>query len=243
MKPVTYDDFTEDIQILTKRYLSSRDAYVTGFFFTTIDYIPQGFIDFLKDEYGSNWLGVGYWNEREIIKIFTSLSIEVALPQEALKTITSPGIGGYSRTCPLHTQPGNIINVTFQVDQDLRVTSLLRSWYKYITMTADGRYEVKSGISEGAHSNIYGCNFYYCTLLPNMEDIVYAFIGESFYPLSQPQQDMGHGVSTNDSLKHNIAFNIDYYQTWTNGNSPNEWIRDILYEKFQYYLGMTVTRS
>ena len=227
MKPVTYDEYNENLQILTKRYLTSRDAYVTGYFFVTIDSIPPSFLAFLKKKYDG-----GDWSEDKIIKLFTSLSVEVSLPQETLKTNAMPGIGGYSRTHPLFTQPGNSIGVNFLVDQRLEITTLLNAWYRYIHEVTTAKFLVEDS---DPTANIFGCNFYYATLLPNLTDIVFAFVGETFYPTSCLPSDFGHGVGVSDSLRHSMQFNIDYYDYWTKNNKDNAWMEKAIRGKMDQY--------
>lgn len=224
--PVTYDEYNENLQILTKRYLTSRDAYVTGYFFTTIDSIPPSLVSFMQKNY------TGDWSEQKIIKMFTMFSVEVSLPQETLKTNSIPGIGGYSRTNPLFTQPGNNIGINFLLDQDLEITTLLTGWYRYITLVSDGRLEVED---DNPTANIFGCNFYYCTLLPNMTDIVFAFVGETCYPTNCLPSDFGHGVGVSDSLRHSMQFNLDYYDYWTKNNMNNAWMEKALKGKMQEF--------
>lgn len=229
MKPVTFDEFDEKRQILTKRYLTSKDAYVTGFFFVTLDSLPVGLSTYLSDNY------IGGWSEEKIVKVFTSSAVDVTLPQEALKTISSQGLGGYSRTCPLFTQPGNTISISFQVDQDMEITTLLIGWHDYLRKMADGRIEVDTSSLFNVTSNVYGCNIYYCTLLPNLEDVVFGFVGEAVYPTTSPLSDFSHNVNTYDALKHVITFNVEYYETWTKLNVKNDWIHGVMKEKMEIY--------
>jgi len=226
--PVTYDEFDEKLQILTKRYLTSRDAYVTGYFFTTIDSIPPSLIKFMKDNYD------GDWSEDKIIKLFTSLSVEVSLPQETLKTNSMPGLGGYTRTHPLFSQPGTSVGVNFLVDQHLEITTLLNGWYRYMHLVSTGKLEV---LDKDPTANIFGCNFYYATLLPNMVDVVFAFVGETFYPTNFNPSDFGHGVGVSDVLRHSTQFNIDYYDYWFKNSktTSNKWMADAIIRKMNEY--------
>jgi len=220
------DKFSTDLQILTKRYLTSRDAYVTGYFFTTIDTVPPGFVSYMSKTYS------GGWSEDKIIKAFTSLAVEVALPEETLKTNTMNGRAGFSRTSPLFSQKGSVITVNFLVDQQLESTNLLMGWYDYITKVADGRLEDKDG---NPKANVFGSNFYYCTLLPNMRDIVFAFAGEGFYPTSNPLHDFGHTLETYQNLKHASTFNVDYYDYWTYGRMDTYWLKTYMETQIEKY--------
>ena len=217
------------IQLLTKRFLDTKDAYVTGYFYTTIDSVPSGFVNFMKSNYEGNW------NEDKIIQVFTNMSTEVKLPQETLKTITMAGRAGYTRTSPLFSEKPNQISITFLVDQNLDASVLMSGWFEYITRVSDGRIDAGETVNR---TNIFGCNFYYCTLLPNMRDIVFAFVGEGLYPLNNPVGDFGHTSGTVEGLSHSMNFNIDYYDTWVNQKKTMLWLKEKLRVDIETALGI-----
>ena len=217
------------VQLLTKRFLDTRDAYVTGYFYATVDSIPSGFVKFMKSTYNGNW------NEDKIIEVFTNMATDIKLPQETLKTVTVPGRAGFSRTSPLFSEKSNSITITFLVDQNLESTTLFSGWHDYITRVADGRLDAGSDVSR---TNIFGCNFYYCTLLPNMRDIVFAFAGEGLFPTNNPVGDFGHAAGTTEGMNHSMSFNIDYYDTWVVGKKPMFWLKEQLRLKIEEALGI-----
>jgi len=217
-------------QLLAKRYLTIKDAYVTGFFFATIDSIPPHFVSYMQSEYS------GGWTEDKITRAFTSLSVDIALPQETLKTTSMPGRAGFSRTSPLFSQHGHTVSVKFLVDQTLEATVLITAWYKYITMVADGRIDAEQASNA---SNVFGANFYYCTLLPNMSDIVFAFAGEEFYPITNPFNDFSHNLQTVSGLEHNVQFNVGYYDTWAKGKTSMLWLKTYLNSRIDSFKDFT----
>lgn len=217
---------SNNVQILTKRYLTSKDAYITGYFFATIDSVPPHFVSFMRDNYE------GGWDEFKIIQTFTSMTADVTIPQETLKVTSFPSRGGMSRSGPLYSQHGNSVSISFLVDQKMETTSLLSGWYNYVTLMADGRLP-QTGLNYS--SNLFGANFYYCTLLPNMQDAVFAFAAESFWPTTNITQDFSHNLTSVDSLRHSVTFNIDYRDYWTNGRKDTRWIKTLLETKIKEY--------
>lgn len=223
----TIDVKTKSGQLLTKRFLTEKDAYVTGFFYCTADSFPPGFISYLKRNYS------GGWTEEKVIEIFSSSATQIQLPSETLKTIQFNGKGGFNRTSPLFSQKGNTITVEFLADQDMQITTILTAWYDYISQVADGRinsdlYTGLESLVDGSSTNIYGANFYYCTLLPNMNDIVFAFAAEGFYPTTTPISEMGHAVNSHDALRHSVTFSIDYYDSWIKGKHQMLWLKNLM---------------
>lgn len=216
----------KNTQILTRRFLTGEDAYVTGYFFATIDSIPLDFLKFLREKY------TGDWTEERITQLFTGSVLEVALPQETLKTVTFPGKAAYFRTAPLFSQKGNSISINFLVTQTLNISSFFIAWYQYISQITDGRWKIDS---ENPSTNIYGANFYYAAFLPNMIDIVFAFVGEGFYPTNNPFSEFGHALGTIENLRHTVTFNVDYYDVWTRSNRDNVWIKDLIMSKYEKY--------
>jgi hypothetical protein len=221
--PTVNGELSKHTQIITKRYLTGKDAYVTGYFYATIDSVPPGLVSFMKENFEGNW------TEDKIVEVFTSSVSSVVLPQDSLKMTNMQGKGGLGRSMPIFSQYGTSISINFLADQNMEISTLLRGWYTYLTLVSDGRLEVKSDNT----SNIYSSNFYYCTLLPNMHDVVYAFAGDGFFPTVSPKQDFGHDLTSVDSLKHNIAFNIEYPIEWTKGDKPNYWLSRFLERKIQ----------
>jgi hypothetical protein len=231
--PTINGELSKHTQIITKRYLTSKDAYVTGYFYATIDSVPPGLISFMQENFE------GGWTEDKFVEVFTSSVSGVVLPQDSLKTTSMQGKGGLGRTMPLYTQYGNTVNVNFLADQKMEISTLLRAWHMYLTMVSDGRIEVTSNNT----SNIYSSNFYYCTLLPNMHDVIYAFAGDGFFPTISVKQDHGHELGSTDSLKHNISFNIEYPIEWSRGDKPNYWLCRFLESRIQQIIVATPISS
>ena len=194
----TMDIKKRKTQLLTKRYLTEKDAYVTGFFYATIDSVPPAFIDYMVTYYP-----LGNWTEDNIIEIFSSSITEVQLPAETLKTLQFNGRGGHTVTSPLFSQKGNTITIQFLADQNMQITALLMGWYDYISKINDGRYDVSGSLLKEkvvtgtlsdyeSSSNIYGANFYYGTLLPDMTSLTFGFAAEGLFPTTMPINDMSH---------------------------------------------------
>ena len=229
---------TQNGQLLTKRFLTKADAYVTGYFFCTFDSLPPGFVDYMSQNYR------GGWTSQKIIQVLSSQAHEIQLPSETLKTLTFSGVSGHNRTSPLFSQKGNQVTIQFLADQDMQLTSIISAWYEYITRVSDSRLNIEKyasqsigGNSNPAATNMYGCNFYYATLLPNMRDVVFAFAAEGLFPTSNPFNDMGHSVGNHDVLKHSITFSIDYYDFWVKGKNTMTWIKTLLQNKINNIYG------
>lgn len=225
-------------QLLTKRYLTDKDAYVTGFFYATIESVPPAFISFMREYYPT-----GNWNEDNIIELFSSSITEVQLPAETLKTLQFNGRAGHTVTSPLFSQKGNTITIQFLADQDMQITSLLMGWYDYISKVNDGRYNVESIFQEAkiidieSDSNIYGVNFYYGTLLPDMSTLTFGFAAEGLFPTTMPINDMSHTVGQTDALRHSVTFSVDYYDFWVKSKSDTYWIKSMLSDKISELRG------
>jgi hypothetical protein len=230
----TMDIKKRKTQLLTKRYLTEKDAYVTGFFYATIDSVPPAFIDYMVTYYP-----LGNWTEDNIIEIFSSSITEVQLPAETLKTLQFNGRGGHTVTSPLFSQKGNTITIQFLADQNMQITALLMGWYDYISKINDGRYDVSGSLLKEkvvtgtlsdyeSSSNIYGANFYYGTLLPDMTSLTFGFAAEGLFPTIMPINDMSHTVGQHDALRHSVTFSVDYYDFWVKSRMDTYWLYELL---------------
>lgn len=234
----TIDVKSKKGQLLTKRYLTEKDSYVTGFFYATVESVPPSFIDFMVEYYPT-----GNWNEDNIIDIFSSSITEVQLPAETLKTLQFNGKSGHSVTTPLFSQKGNTITIQFLADQDMKITSLLMGWYDYISKVNDSRYTVQGDFlnkllnSHESTSNIYGMNFYYGTLLPDMTTLTFAFAAEGLFPTTMPINDMNNSLGQSDVLRHSVTFSVDYYDFWVKSRSDTYWIKSMLSGKISELRG------
>ena len=233
----TMDIKKRKTQLLTKRYLTEKDAYVTGFFYATIDSVPPAFIDYMVTYYP-----LGNWTEDNIIEIFSSSITEVQLPAETLKTLQFNGRGGHTVTSPLFSQKGNTITIQFLADQNMQITALLMGWYDYISKINDGRYDVSGSLLKEkvvtgtlsdyeSSSNIYGANFYYGTLLPDMTSLTFGFAAEGLFPTTMPINDMSHSIGQHDALRHSVTFSVDYYDFWVKSRADTMWIHNLLSSK------------
>lgn len=266
-------------EMLTRRYLTSRDGLVNGFFLAAIDDVPTGLSSYMKSAYSGNALKRINWTDNEIKRIFSSYAADIQLPQDTLRTLQFNGRSGFSQSAPLFSQKGNQITVNFLVDQDMEVTRLIHAWYEYITRMSDGRITqdgseasndqssllgvegtalsgtfsslapsvgktinkaiapvsqladavndiLDLGTSQQSSSNIYSCTFYYCSMLPNASDLVFAFVATGVYPTIDPLSDFNGTLGSVDAVKHSITFNADYYDIWIPGKRDTEWLHD-----------------
>lgn len=248
-------------EILTKRYLTSQDGYVSGYFFTAIDEIPLGLSAYLKSNYSSDAIKKVGWDDETIRQTFSSFAADVQLPQDTLRSVSFQGRSGFAQNSPIFTQKGNTISISFLVDQNLLITRLISGWYEYITRLADGRADIESGggggiidtiinkatsfaglgniLGGGSGSDykaqIYSSTIYYCTMLPNGNDVNFAFVGTGIYPTMNPISDFNGTLGTVENIKHNVTFNVDYYDIWVPGKSETQWIKDYMQELVTYY--------
>lgn len=232
---------TKNGQVLTKRYLDVKEAYVSGFFFATIEDVPSGFISYLNSNYPS-----GAWSREKVEEVFTSSVYEVQLPSDTIKTIQFSARSGRNRNVPLYAQKNNTITIQFLADQNMEITSLLSAWFDYVDGVGNGTIdaydnnligeEILDGVLK-SRTAIYGVNFYYAALMPDMRTINFAFAGEGLYPTTSPINDLGHSMNNHDSVKHSITFSVDYYDYWIKGKSTNSWIFDLLDSKIRLLSG------
>lgn len=249
-------------EILTKRYLTYKDGYVNGYFFTAIDEIPLGLSSYLTSNYSGDALERGTWKDENIREVFSTFAADVQLPQDTLRSVSFQGRAGFAQNSPIFTQKGNSVSISFLIDQNLMITRLINGWYEYITRLADGRTNIGGsgddndiigdaldkitkmvgldkilGNSGGSDykAQIYSGTLYYCTMLPNGRDVNFAFVGTGLYPTVNPLSDFNGTLGTVENVKHTVTFNVDYYDVWVPGKSETAWIRDYIQQKVDEY--------